>query len=167
MRGGSPVQAGEKKVQAARTLRVDDRMAHYCIIGPLGAGGMGEVFHAKDLSLERDVALKILPPALVQSEERLRRFVLEAKSASSLNHPHIVTIHEIGQDQVHNAEGVAESDSAPVHFIAMELVKGRTLAGKIHQEKTDLKTLLGWLADAAGQGAGERAREAREGVRLC
>src|SRR5262245_32752097 len=130
-----------------RTLRPSDRIAHYRVVGPLGAGGMGEVYRATDQSLERDVALKVLPPELVQSEERVRRFTLEAKSASSLNHPHIVTIYEIGEDPV-RSEG-AESDSSPLHYISMELVSGKTLAAKIHVEKCDLKTLLGWLAQAA------------------
>jgi Tol biopolymer transport system component len=104
----------------------------------LGAGGMGEVYLAQDRTLERNVALKILPSELVQSEERVRRFVREAKSASSLNHPNIVTIYEIGQDA-----------ATSVHFISMELVSGETLTTKIHHEKTDLRTLLGYLAQAA------------------
>jgi Tol biopolymer transport system component len=141
------------------TLKPHDRFSHYRVIGPLGAGGMGEVYRAKDESLERDVALKILPPALVRSEERLRRFVLEAKSASSLNHPNIVTIYEIGQVEV---------GSAPLHFISMELVSGETLTTKIHEEKTDLKTLLGWLAQAAeglakAHGAGIVHRDLKPG----
>ena len=77
----------------ARTLQPDSRISHYRIVGPLGTGGMGEVYLAKDERLERNVALKILPPELVRSEDRVRRFILEAKSASSLNHPHIVTIY--------------------------------------------------------------------------
>src|SRR5437867_7349057 len=97
---------------AARTLQPQDQIAHYRIVGPLGAGGMGEVYRAQDQTLERDVALKILPPELVQSEERVRRFVLEAKSASSLNHPHIVTIYEIGQDRVRSGESDPEPDSS-------------------------------------------------------
>ena len=135
----------------ARTLKPEDQIAHYRIVGPLGAGGMGEVYRAKDQTLEREVALKILPPALVQSEERVRRFVLEAKSASSLSHPHIVTIYEIGHDRVRAGDGAPEPDTSPLHYISMELVSGKTLAAKIHQEKTDLKTLLGWLAQA-GEG---------------
>jgi serine/threonine protein kinase/Tol biopolymer transport system component len=133
----------------SRTLKPEDRISHYRVVGPLGAGGMGEVYRAQDRTLERDVALKILPPEVVRSEERLRRFVLEAKSASSLNHPHIVTIYEIGQDLVHSGDGEPGPDSSPLHFISMELVNGKTLAAKIHQEKADLKTLLGWLAQAA------------------
>ena len=78
------------------TLIAGDGISHYRIVGPLGSGGMGEVYLAQDLTLERSVALKILPPQLVRNEERLRRFVIEAKAASSLNHPAIVTIHEGG-----------------------------------------------------------------------
>src|SRR5882672_5898670 len=137
---------------APRTLQPEDLIAHYRIVGPLGAGGMGEVYLAQDQTLERSVALKILPPELVRSEERVRRFQREAKSASSLNHPNIVTIYEIGQDEVRGHEGAAPKDSGPsssVHYISMELVSGETLTTKIHQDKTDLRTLLGYLAQAA------------------
>jgi serine/threonine protein kinase/Tol biopolymer transport system component len=133
----------------ARTLKSDDLISHYRIVGPLGAGGMGEVYRARDQFLERDVALKILPAALVRDEERVHRFVREAKSASSLNHPHIITIYEIGQDRVRTEDGLAEADSSPLHFISMELVTGETLATKIHREKIDLRILLGYLAQAA------------------
>ena len=140
-----------------RTLQPEDRISHYRVVGPLGAGGMGEVYVAQDESLERSVALKTLPPHLVRNEERVRRFITEAKSASSLNHPNIVTIYEIGRDEVKSggsgdrlADGVApEAASAPIHFIAMELVAGETLTQKIHHEKTELRTLLGHLAQAA------------------
>src|SRR5688572_20483168 len=133
----------------ARALQPQDRIAHYRIIGPLGAGGMGEVYLAEDQTLERSVALKVLPPELVRSEERVRRFVREAKSASSLNHPNIITIYEIGQDEIRHAEGTSEPGSASVHFISMELVSGETLSTKIHEERTDLRTLVGYLAQAA------------------
>ncbi|HXI13642.1 MAG TPA: protein kinase [Thermoanaerobaculia bacterium] len=93
-------------------------ISHYRILSHLGSGGMGEVYLAADQTLERQVALKILPAALVNNPERLRRFVQEAKSASSLNHPNIVTIYEIG---------VAQNGDAPIHFIAMEVIKGKTL----------------------------------------
>ncbi len=132
-----------------RTLKPDDRISRYRVVGPLGAGGMGEVYRARDQGLERDVALKILPPDLVRSDERLRRFVLEAKSASSLNHPHIVTIYEIGEDAVASSDGITGADSAPLHFISMELIHGETLSAKIHEEKAPLKTMLDWLAQAA------------------
>ena len=132
--------------KTARTLRPQDEISRYRILGPLGAGGMGEVYLAQDTALGRNVALKILPPEIVRSEERVRRFVLEAKSASSLSHPNIVTIHEIGQDAVKTA---GEPDSAPVHYISMELVSGKTLSALIHEDKTELRTLLGYLAQAA------------------
>jgi len=133
----------------ARTLQPEDKIAHYRVVAPLGAGGMGEVYLAQDGKLERQVALKILPPELVRSEERVRRFVQEAKSASSLNHPNIVTIYEIGEDQVRSSSGEPGAESSSVRYIAMELVAGKTLAAKIYDEKTDLKTLLGYLAQAA------------------
>jgi serine/threonine protein kinase/Tol biopolymer transport system component len=150
----------------ARTLEPEDRISHYRIVGPLGAGGMGEVYIAQDETLGRSVALKILPPRLVRNEERVRRFVTEAKSASSLNHPNIVTIYEIGHDEVKparaggadasgggagEAAGAGETGGAgeAVHFISMELVAGTTLDEKIHHERTDLRTLLGYLAQAA------------------
>ncbi len=132
------------------TLQPGNLISHYRIISPLGAGGMGEVYLAQDLTLERNVALKILPPELVRNEERVRRFVLEAKSASSLSHPHIVTIHEIGRERVRTGDDAQADDTQePVHFIAMELVSGETLKNKIHHEKADLRTLLGFLAQAA------------------
>ena len=135
----------------SRTLQPEDQISHYRIVGPLGAGGMGEVYLAQDQTLERSVALKILPPELVRNEDRVRRFQREAKSASSLNHPNIVTIYEIGQDEVrgHEGDGPKEPGSSSVHFISMELVSGSTLSTKIHQDKTDLRTLLGYLAQAA------------------
>ena len=96
-----------ERMTTARALQPEDEIAHYRIVGPLGAGGMGEVYLAQDRTLERNVALKILPPDLVRSEDRVRRFVLEAKSASSLSHPNIVTIYEIGQDAVRSARRAA------------------------------------------------------------
>jgi eukaryotic-like serine/threonine-protein kinase len=89
-------------------------ISHYRIISKIGAGGMGEIYLAEDTKLDRKVALKLLPEQFTSDESRLRRFVQEAKAASSLNHPNIITIHEIGQ-----------SDGA--HFIATELIDGLTL----------------------------------------
>jgi len=112
---------------------------------------MGEVYLAQDLTLERSVALKVLPPTLVLNEERLRRFILEAKSASSLNHPNIVTIYEIGRAEVRPGDDSEGGDAplAPLHFISMERVDGKTLTDKIHADKEDLRTLVGYLAQAA------------------
>ncbi len=90
------------------------RLGHYTIVLPLGAGGMGEVYRARDARLDRDVALKILPAAFSTDSEEFHRFEREARSASALNHPNIVTIYELGQD-------------SSTHYIAMELIDGKTL----------------------------------------
>lgn len=89
-------------------------LSHYRVLEKLGEGGMGVVYRAVDTKLDRALALKILPPEAVREQERKKRFVQEARSASALNHPHIVTIYDID-----SVEGV--------DFIAMELVSGRTL----------------------------------------
>jgi serine/threonine protein kinase len=90
---------------------------------------MGEVYLAQDTKLDRQVALKVLPVEIAADEDRKRRFVQEAKSAAALNHPDVAHIYEIGE-----ADGL--------HFIAMEFVDGRTLRETVHDNKTDLKTLL-------------------------
>jgi serine/threonine protein kinase/Tol biopolymer transport system component len=136
-------------LRTGRTLHPEDVISRYRVVGPLGAGGMGEVYLAQDQSLERNVALKVLPPELVKDPDRVRRFVLEAKSASSLSHPNIVTIYEIGQDVVRSKDGTGDADSAPVQFMSMELINGKTLTNLIHEDKTDVRTTLGYLAQAA------------------
>lgn len=123
-------------------------VAHYQIVGRLGAGGMGEVYKALDTVLGRTVALKVLPRHLVLNEERTRRFVQEARSASSLNHPGIVTIYEIGRAPVVATSGGAAIDE-PIHYIAMELIEGVTLKHKIHNEPASLRTLITFIAQAA------------------
>src|SRR5512141_2964931 len=95
-------------------LQTGQRLGGFEVLSPLGSGGMGEVYRARDTRLGRDVALKVLPEALSSDKGRLSRFEQEARAASALNHPNIVTIHEIGRE-------------GDVTFIAMELVDGRTL----------------------------------------
>ena len=101
----------------------------YEIVGQLGAGGMGEVYRARDRKLDRDVALKILPSEYSTSAEHLRRFEQEARAASALNHPSIVTIYEIGRYN-------------DIAFIAMELVEGRDLRDLLTEGPLPLKQAL-------------------------
>src|SRR4249919_3400886 len=96
------------------------RLGHFEITGAIGAGGMGVVYKATDLKLQRTVALKLLPAELAADRDRRSRFEREARAASALNHPNIVTVHEID-----SADGV--------DFIAMELVEGETLDALIER----------------------------------
>src|SRR5271157_716483 len=96
------------------TLAPGSKLGSYEIVAPLGAGGMGEVYRARDTRLGRDVAIKLLPAAFSANSDQLHPFEQEARSASALNHPNIVTIYELGQD-------------GSSHYIAMELVEGKTL----------------------------------------
>ena len=102
------------------------------IIAPLGAGSMGEVYQALDLKLRRDVALKLLSPALATSEEHLLRFEREARAASALNHPHICTIYDVGQ--------APEADGRP--YLVMELLRGATLYDSMAAGPLPLQTVI-------------------------
>src|SRR5207237_9885335 len=95
-------------------LAAGTKLGRYEIRSKIGAGGMGEVYLAQDTKLDRKVALKILPADVAAHADRMKRFVQEAKAASALNHPDIITIHEID-----------ETDSG--HFIATEFIEGETL----------------------------------------
>jgi serine/threonine protein kinase len=102
-------------------VEIPERLAHYRLMEPLGAGGMGEVYLAEDTKLERRVAIKILPPDLASDPELLRRFEREARALAALNHPNIVTIYSVEE-----ANGI--------HFLSIELVEGKTLAERIPAE---------------------------------
>ena len=104
-------------------------LGHYQILGPIGAGGMGEVFAAHDPILDRRVAIKVLPRRLANDRDTLTRFTQEARSASALNHPNIITIHEVGT-----------ADGTP--FIVMEYVEGRDLRTLIHEGPLPARRVL-------------------------
>jgi serine/threonine-protein kinase len=109
------------------------RLDHYEILSLLGKGGMGEVYLAQDVKLRRHVALKLLPAEFTQSSERIRRFEHEAKAASALNHPNILTIYEIG---------AASTDIGHTHFIATEYIEGETLRERLTRERLSLQAAL-------------------------
>jgi serine/threonine protein kinase len=110
-------------------ISVGRQIGKYKIISPLGIGGMGEVFLAEDLELNRLVALKVLPTDVSQDKDRIRRFIQEAKATSALNHPNILTIHEIGFIN-------------GIRFIASEYVKGKTLRSKLKEDSINFSDLL-------------------------
>ena len=157
------------------SLPAGHQLAHYEVLEPIGKGGMGEVYLAEDTKLDRQVALKVLPPELAESEERRARFKREAKAIAALNHPNIVHVYS-----------VEEVDG--VHFITMELVRGQTLTKLIPKKGFPLDKFFDIaipMADAvaaahekgvihrdlkpdgrrrADQSAGFRSRLAGEGV---
>src|SRR5262245_24688449 len=110
-------------------LTPGSRLGPYEIIAPLGAGGMGEVYRARDSKLNRDVALKILPDAFALDPERLARFEREAQVLASLNHPGIAAIYGF-------------EDSGSTHALVLELVEGPTLADRIARGRIPLDEAL-------------------------
>ncbi len=107
------------------SLAVGMRIGSFQIVGPIGAGGMGEVYRARDTKLGRDVALKILPATFAADPERLARFEREARMLASLNHPHIAQIHGFEEGQA------LAPDAPPVRALIMELVEGEDLAHRL------------------------------------
>jgi serine/threonine protein kinase len=141
-------QAGDSidamAAEAATEMIADDQanpiigkhIGHYKVLGRIGRGGMGEVFLAQDTKLGRKVALKLLRNEYTTDEDRLRRFQQEARAASALNHPNILTIHEIGQE-------------GSLHFIATEYVEGETLREHAARARVTLSQMLDVAVQAA------------------
>ena len=102
------------------SLSAGQMLLHYCLVEQIGEGGMGVVWKAVDTTLDREVAIKVLPDELAQHPERLARFEREAKLLASLNHPGIATIH-----------GLHEDDG--LRFLAMELLEGEDLAKRLER----------------------------------
>ena len=109
-------------------LQPGAKLGRYEIISPLGAGGMGEVYLAQDAMLDRKVALKVLPESVAADRNRMQRFVQEAKAASALNHPNIITIHEIGTDP-------------GAHFMVTEFIEGENMRHHLRKPMTMLEAL--------------------------
>src|SRR6266567_2346326 len=126
---------------------VGKQISHYQVVSRIGRGGMGEVFLAHDTSLGRKVALKLLRSDFTRNEERLRRFQQEARAASALNHPNILTIYEIGHD-------------GSLHFMATEYVEGETL----RQHLSRARMTVGQTLDVAIQVASALAAAHQAGI---
>ena len=123
------------------SLAPGTHVGHYELIAVLGAGGMGEVYRARDTRLGREVALKILPGALGGDSERLARFDREARLLAALNHPNIVTIHSV-------------EESGDTRFLTMEVVDGRSLDRVIPPEGLPLREVMNYgiaIADASSR----------------
>src|SRR5512137_3162339 len=112
------------------------KLGPYEIVGPLGAGGMGEVYRARDTRLERSVAIKILPAHLSLDPIRKQRFEREAKTISSLNHPHICVLYDVGHQD-------------GVDYLVMECVEGETLAMRLAKGPLPLEQVLKYGAQIA------------------
>src|ERR1700752_3260362 len=110
-------------------LEKGSHLGPYEILGLLGAGGMGEVYRARDVALKRDVAIKVLPTSYSRNPDRLRRFELEAQAAAALNHPNVVSIFHVGQHE-----------GAP--YIVTEMLEGETLRERLRRGPLRLREAL-------------------------
>ena len=118
---------------ASSSLAPSTRLGPYEVTAPLGAGGMGEVYRARDTRLEREVAVKLLPPALAADPQFRARFEREAKSVSALNHPHICTLHDVGSATVGGDE---------LHYLVLELIEGESLAQRLKKGPLPIEDVL-------------------------
>ena len=158
---GSMEQQRQAEALSAATSRSEPfpsgtSIARYTVSSLLGSGAMGDVYRARDRALERDVALKVLPPELTGDRERVRRFAQEARAASTLSHPHIVGIFEVGHARpVVNVQPIAARPPrrTEVHYIAMEYIEGETLRESLLGGLTPRRgvELLAQVADGLGK----------------
>ena len=137
-------------------ITVGSRLGPYEIVAPIGAGGMGEVYKARDTRLDRSVAIKVLPPAFADNAQLKQRFEREAKTISQLTHPHICTLYDVGNDQ-------------GVEYLVMELLDGETLADRIARGPLPMRDVLrygGEIAEALDRAhRGGRASRPEAGER--
>src|SRR5215813_14131699 len=127
------------------TLTTGTRLGPYEIIAPLGAGGMGEVYRAKDTRLNREVAIKVLPPSFESEVDRLTRFEQEARATSALNHPNILTVHDIGRH-----------DGSP--YIVAELLEGENLREQLNAGMPGYRNAIGYAQQIASGLAAAHAK---------
>ena len=126
---------------------VGHSISNYQVLSLLGKGGMGEVYLAQDTRLGRKVALKLLPHAFTHEQERLRRFEREARLVSALNHPNILTIHEIGEI---GEIGTTTDKRGALHFLVTEYIEGETLRSRMGRERLPLDVVLDIAIQVAG-----------------
>ncbi|QQS48228.1 MAG: protein kinase [Acidobacteriota bacterium] len=139
--------AAELLAQNQESSLEGQQIGHYQLLSLLGAGGMGRIYLARDLRLGRNVALKLLPPHLIEDAEHVRRFGKEARAVLALNHPNILTIHDFG-------------DADGIHYIAAEYVEGQTLRRRLLEGRLSLSEIL----DVATQTANALEAAHRAGV---
>src|SRR5438034_6629758 len=118
-------------------LGAGTRLGPYEILSPCGAGGMGEVYRARDTRLDRTVAIKILPAHLSDDADLRQRFEREARAVSSLNHPHICTLYDVGRQK-------------GIDFLVMEYLEGETLAERLEKGRIHLNQTLQFAIEIAG-----------------
>src|SRR6187402_1856038 len=112
-------------------LNPGTRLGPYEVVATIGAGGMGEVYRARDTRLKREVAIKVLPASVAHDDERLRRFEQEALATAALNHPNILVVFDIGRLRLNENEASLGAD-ADTTYVALELLEGRTLRDVIN-----------------------------------
>jgi len=120
-------------------LKAGITLGPYKIQSPVGAGGMGEVYRARDRRLDRFVAIKVLPATLTDSVEALERFQREARAVAALSHPNICTLFDIGSADLHGHES---SGRHTFHYIVMELLDGETLQRRLARGPLDVEELI-------------------------
>jgi Tol biopolymer transport system component/tRNA A-37 threonylcarbamoyl transferase component Bud32 len=121
-------------------LAASSRLGPYEIVSAVGAGGMGEVYSARDTRLDRTVAIKLLPPQLARDEQLRARFEREAKPVSALNHPHICTLHDVGRETVGGDE---------LHYLVLEMIEGESLADRLSKGPLPLAEVLRYGVEIA------------------
>jgi serine/threonine protein kinase len=135
------------------TLAPRTKLGPYEIVSPLGAGGMGEVYRARDESLDREVAIKVLPKDLASDQDRLRRFEQEARAAAALNHPNILAVYGFSTTEEH----------AP--YLITELLQGQTLRERLQQGEVPVRKAIEFALQTARRvGSSARPRHCAPGL---